>query len=341
MAKDDRKSNGKAKGGSQSKRIDKALDRAEELIGAVEDADDVRERLARAAKSSELLSAVWSLPPAQRLMFHHGVSVGELAAHAAASTPGFDGDRFDGERFIDLSSSGIARYQRLLYANGVKGSPRRLLIVLQGMDASGKGGIVRHVFRQADPMGIRYHGFGKPTEEEASHGFLWRVERQLPDPGWIGVFDRSHYEDIVMPRIYGTFPEDVWRGRYDLVNAFERNLVASGCAVIKIFLVSSREAQRRHFLGRLDDPTKYWKFDVSDLDARDRWDDYMAAWQEVFEKTSTPEAPWYLVPADERWYSRAVVSELLRTTLRNMNMTWPPLEAEIDRDEARRRLAAV
>ncbi|MBT1173013.1 polyphosphate kinase 2 family protein [Bifidobacterium sp. MA2] len=326
---------------SAGKRIDRAMDLAEERIGLIEESETVAERLANAAKSSELLSAVWSMPPAQRLMFHHGVDVADLAAHGAGETPGFEGDKYDAERFIDLSASGIARYQRLMYANGVKGSNRRLLIVLQGMDASGKGGIVRHVFRQGDPMGIHYHGFGKPTEEEASHGFLWRVERELPDPGWIAVFDRSHYEDIVMPHVYGTFPEDVWRARYDLVNEFERSLAADGCAIIKIFLVSSREEQRRHFLARLDDPTKYWKFDVSDLDARDRWDDYMAAWQEVFERTSTPAAPWYLVPADNRWYSRAVVSELLRTAMRNMNMTWPPLEANVDPSAARRRLGGA
>ncbi|PST47424.1 polyphosphate kinase [Bifidobacterium callitrichos] len=322
------------------RRIDRAMDLAEERIGLIEESATVAERLANAAKSSELLSAVWSMPPAQRLMFHHGVDLAEVADAQSGATPGFDGDKYDAERFISLSSSEIARYQRLLYANGVKGSNRRLLIVLQGMDASGKGGIVRHVFRQGDPMGIHYHGFGKPTEEETSHGFLWRVERELPDPGWIAVFDRSHYEDIVMPHVYGTLPEDVWRARYDLVNEFERSLVANGCAVIKIFLVVGREEQRRHFLGRLNDPTKYWKFDASDLDARDRWDDYMAAWQEVFERTSTSAAPWYLVPADNRWYSRAVVSELLRTTLKNMNMTWPPLAPDIDKAEARRRLAA-
>ena len=319
-----------------AKRVDRALDLAEKRIGAVEDGESVAERLANAAKSSELLSDVWSLPPMQRLMFHHGILVRDVDGDA---TPGFDGDKYDAERFIDLSSSGIARYQRLLYANGVKGSPRRLLIVLQGMDASGKGGIVRHVFRQGDPMGIHYHGFGKPTPEEAGHGFLWRVERELPAPGWIGVFDRSHYEDVVMPHVYGTFPESEWRARYEIINEFERGLVAGGCAVIKIFLVVSRAEQRRHFLARLEDPTKYWKFDLSDLDARERWDDYMDAWQEVFERTSTPAAPWYLVPADNRWYSRAVVSELLRVTLKNMNMTWPPLPANVDPDEARHRLS--
>ncbi|KAB7791448.1 PPK2 family polyphosphate kinase [Bifidobacterium leontopitheci] len=329
----------RAKDADAGRRLGRILDAAESRIDMIEASATLPERLANAAKSSELLSAVWSLPPAQRLMFHRGVSVADLAEHGAAETPGFDGDKADAERFMTLSSSEIARYQRLMYANGVKGSTRRLLIVLQGMDASGKGGIVRHVFRQGDPMGIHYHGFGKPTDEESAHGFLWRVERELPDPGWIAVFDRSHYEDIVMPHVYGTYPEDVWRGRYDLVNEFEKSLVASGCAIIKIFLVSSRDEQRRHFLGRLDDPTKYWKFDMSDLDARDRWDDYMAAWQEVFEKTSTSAAPWHLVPADNRWYSRAVVSELLRTTLRNMNMTWPPLADGIDPDEVRRRLA--
>ena len=336
MGKDD-----KVKADRDAKRrIDRTMDLAEERIGLIEESATVAERLANAAKSSELLSAVWSMLPAQRLMFHHGVDLAETADGQSGAIPGFDGDRYDAERFISLSSSEIARYQRLLYANGVKGSNRRLLIVLQGMDASGKGGIVRHVFRQGDPMGIHYHGFGKPTEEETSHGFLWRVERELPDPGWIAVFDRSHYEDIVMPHVYGTLPEDVWRARYDLVNEFERSLVADGCAVIKIFLVVGREEQRRHFLGRLNDPTKYWKFDASDLDARDRWDDYMAAWQEVFERTSTSAAPWYLVPADNRWYSRAVVSELLRTTLKNMNMTWPPLASNVDPVEARRRLAA-
>ncbi|PST47615.1 polyphosphate kinase [Bifidobacterium callitrichos] len=340
MGKDDKDNRGVKADRDAKRRIDRAMDLAEERIGLIEESATVAERLANAAKSSELLSAVWSMPPAQRLMFHPGVDLAETADGQSGATPGFDGDRYDAERFISLSSSEIARYQRLLYANGVKGSNRRLLIVLQGMDASGKGGIVRHVFRQGDPMGIHYHGFGKPTEEETSHGFLWRVERELPDPGWIGVFDRSHYEDIVMPHVYGTLPEDVWRVRYDLVNEFERSLVADGCAVVKIFLVVGREEQRRHFLGRLDDPTKRWKFDASDLDARDRWDDYMAAWQEVFERTSTTAAPWYLVPADNRWYSRAVVSELLRTTLKNMNMTWPPLASNVDPAEARRRLVA-
>ena len=258
--------NGKGKEYKTDRRIDKVLQLAADRIDTIDSSASVPERLARAAKSSELLSAVWSLPPAHRLMFHHGMQVTDVEGD---STPGFDGNKEDAEKFISISSSEIARYQRLMYANGVKGSTRRLLIVLQGMDASGKGGIVRHVFSQGDPMGIHYHGFGKPAAEELDHDFLWRVKREVPKAGWIAVFDRSHYEDVVMPHVYGTYPEDVWRARYDQINDFERELADSGCAILKIFLVVSQEEQKKHFLGRLDDPTKFWKFDISDLEARD------------------------------------------------------------------------
>lgn len=307
--------------------------KGESITVAERKARKVAERLAREAKSSETLSAVWSLPPAQLLRFHSHTRLVDIDAGAK---PGFDGDQAAGERFIADSSSEIANYQRLMYANGIHGDTHRVLIVLQGMDASGKGGIVRHVFSQVDPMGIHYHGFGKPSEEDLAHDYLWRIRRELPSNGWISIFDRSQYEDIVMPRITGFLPEETWRARYGQINDFEAELAGSGCAIIKIFLVSSRQAQRQHFLRRLDDPTRYWKFDPSDLDARDRWDDYMAAWQEVFERTSTSTAPWYLIPADKRWYSRMVVSELLRTTMKNFNQTWPPLDA--DRDEALARL---
>lgn len=313
--------------------IAKTLNKVEDRLEKSENCDSVAEGLANAAKTSELLSSVWTLPPTQLLRFHHDTKVSDIDGD---STPGFDGNKDDAERFISISSSEIARYQRLMYANGVKGSHRRLLIVLQGMDASGKGGIVRHVFSQGDPMGMHYHGFGAPKGEELDHDYLWRIKRELPNNGWISIFDRSHYEDIVMPRIYKTQPEEVWQARYDEINRFESQLTADGCAIIKIFLVVSKDEQKRHFLSRLDDPTKYWKFDPSDLEARARWDDYMAAWQDVFLRTSTEQAPWYLVPADNRWYSRAVVSELLRNTLKNMNMIWPPLE--VDADEMRRQL---
>lgn len=225
-----------------SRAIDKALDKAEEGLAKLDSIHQIgshatgHERLAQAAQSSALLSSVWSAPPAERLRYNpepttrttDGPIAWTLETIQGGETPGFHGDKSDGERFIHISSTEIARYQRLLYANGAHSatstqpadidtdgaaadgaSPRsnnRLLIVLQGMDASGKGGIVKHVFRQGNPMGIHYHGFGAPSEEETSHDFLWRVKRELPQAGWIGVFDRSHYEDVVMCRRYGAPP---------------------------------------------------------------------------------------------------------------------------------------
>lgn len=351
MVRDEGNGNGKV----GRKAIERALDRAQRGLERLDRLHEIgstatgHERLAQAAESSALLSSVWSVPPAERLLYRDGSVTGRAPALAGRSwtladirgdeTPGFHGDKDAGKRFVAISSTEIARYQQLLYANGTRGDRRRLLIVLQGMDASGKGGIVKHVFRQGDPMGIRYHGFGRPTPEEAAHDFLWRVRRALPGPGWIGVFDRSHYEDVVMPQVWDAAPEALWCERCERINDFEAELAADGCAIIKIFLVGSRERQREHFLARLDDPTKRWKFDPSDMDARERWDDYMAAWSRVFALTSTPAAPWHLVPADNRWYSRAVVSELLRTTLAGFNMQWPPLASDVDPDDIRRRLA--
>lgn len=351
MARDEGNGNGKV----GRKAIERALDRAQRGLDRLDRLHEIgstatgHERLAQAAESSALLSSVWSVPPAERLLYRDGSVAGcapaladrrwTLADIQGDETPGFHGDKDAGKRFVAISSTEIARYQQLLYANGTRGDRRRLLIVLQGMDASGKGGIVRHVFRQGDPMGIRYHGFGRPMPEEAAHDFLWRVRRALPGPGWIGVFDRSHYEDVVMPQVWDAAPEGLWRERCERINDFESELAADGCAIIKIFLVGSRERQREHFLARLDDPTKRWKFDPSDMGARERWDDYMAAWSRVFALTSTPAAPWHLVPADNRWYSRAVVSELLRTTLAGFNMQWPPLAPDVDPDDIRRRLA--
>lgn len=187
-------------------------------------------------------------------------------------------------------------------------------------------------------MGMHYHGFGAPTGEEKDHDYLWRIKRELPQNGWISIFDRSQYEDIVMPRIYKTYPEEVWQARYDEINRFESQLVADGCSIIKIFLVVSKEEQKEHFLGRLEDPTKYWKFDPATLKRvpLGRLHGSMAGRVLTYEHRA---GAWYLVPADNRWYSRAVVSELLRNVLKNMNMIWPPLE--VDADEMRRQLETL
>ena len=241
-------------------------------------------------------------------------------------------DKETGKRLLAENQKDMFVLQEKLYAE----NKQSLIIVLQAMDAAGKDGCIKHVMRGLNPQGTHVVSFKQPSSEELDRDYLWRIKRELPNNGWISIFDRSHYEDIVMPRIYKTQPEEVWQARYDEINRFESQLTADGCAIIKIFLVVSKDEQKRHFLSRLDDPTKCWKFDPSDLEARARWDDYMAAWQDVFLRTSTEQAPWYLVPADNRWYSRAVVSELLRNTLKNMNMIWPPLE--VDADEMRRQL---
>lgn len=281
-----------------------------------------------------LTDTLWDSDPRPLLRWHGETSVADIAADG---TPGFTGNKKQAQRAIEAYGERIADLQDVLYANGIAGGSRRLLLVLQGMDASGKGGIVRHVFHQGNPMGIHYHGFGKPTEEESSHEFLWRIRKELPEPGWISVFDRSHYEDIVVPHVTGSFPETVWRPRYETIREFETQLVNDGCAVIKVFLVSSKQAQLVHFLERLDNPQKYWKFDPSDLQARARWDDYMDAWRETFEHTDADAAPWYLVPADHRWYSRLVVSTLLYHALQDMGLNWP--SATCDLAEAKRLLS--
>ncbi|RSX56197.1 polyphosphate kinase [Bifidobacterium dolichotidis] len=323
-----------AKNGEAKQNIAKKLKKVEKKLALANSMTDVAQRLTTAAKASEILSSVFTEPPAQRLLFRPNET--ELRTIDPGSTPGFTGTKKECQQFIDLSAMEIERYQQMMYANGTRGGMRRVLIILQGMDASGKGGIVKHVFSQVNPMGVHYHGFGAPTALEKSHNYLWRIRKELPNPGWIAIFDRSQYEDIVMPRVYGTLPEKQWRARYKEINEFEYKLAQSGCAILKFYLVSSKEAQRQRFLSRLDDPRKYWKFDPSDLDARERWDDYMDAWQDVFEQTSTSWAPWYLIPSDQRWYSRMVVSELLHNTMKNFNLTWPTLD--VDRKDILARL---
>ncbi|MFT9305604.1 MAG: PPK2 family polyphosphate kinase [Bifidobacterium aquikefiri] len=286
-----------------------------------------RDKMRMVRKESSELSSIWDIDPDVALRFHAGLILGQLDCD---STPGFEGRKADAKEFVSLSSYEINSFQEQLYANGVKGSHKRVLIILQGMDTSGKGSMVEHVFSQLSPMGIHYHGFAAPSHEELNHDYLWRIRRELPKDGWISIFDRSQYEDIVMPRIYGTYPRTIWESRYDEISDFEHRLVDDGCSIIKIFLCISKDFQKKRFLKRLDDPTKFWKFDPSDLKARSHWDDYMNAWQDVMERTSTNYAPWHIVPANHRWYSRAVLSQILRARMQEMNFAWPPADFNVD-----------
>jgi PPK2 family polyphosphate:nucleotide phosphotransferase len=276
------------------------------------------------------LRAALAVPPGD------GFDVGSADTRA---TPAFPGDKADGRAALESVAGEIADLQERLYAQHRAGiAERAVLLVLQGMDTAGKGGIVRHVVGATDPQGVMIRGFRAPTEEERAHGFLWRIRRALPAAGHIGVFDRSHYEDVLVVRVEQLVPEAEWRSRYDLINVFEGEVAASGTSIVKVMLHISREEQRERLGERLDRPDKHWKYNPADLDARARWDDYRAAYSEALARCSTPAAPWYVVPADRKWYARLAVATLLLGALRDLDLTWPP--ADFDVAVERERLAA-
>jgi len=255
------------------------------------------------------------------------------------ATPGFDGGKAKGKRALAQGAKPLADLQERFFAEARGGGGRSVLLLIQGMDTSGKGGILRHVVGAVDPQGVDLTAFKKPTEEELSHAFLWRVRKALPRPGQIGVFDRSHYEDVLVARVHGVVPEDVWRSRYDEINSFEAEVVQGGTVMVKVMLHISPQEQKQRLLKRLDRPDKHWKFDPGDLDERERWDEYQAAYQEALTTCSTGIAPWYVVPADRKWYARLAVHHLLLEALREMDPKWPA--ADFDVDAQRTRLLAT
>jgi PPK2 family polyphosphate:nucleotide phosphotransferase len=247
----------------------------------------------------------------------------DLTAIDARATPGFDGKKADAKQLLPEVGQVLADLQEKLYANGRAGGSRSVLLVLQGMDTSGKGGTVKHVLGQADPNGVHIASFGKPTKEELAHDFLWRIRAQLPRPGKLGVFDRSHYEDVVTVRVHELVDRATWRRRYATINRFEQRLAAAGTVIVKCFLLISRDEQKERLLARLDDPTKHWKYNPADLVSRARWDDYMLAYGDAIERCSTDEAPWYVVPADRKWYRNWAITNLLLERLEALGLDWP------------------
>ncbi len=225
--------------------------------------------------------------------------------------------------------------QERLWAESTAGGRRSVLLVLQGMDTAGKGGVAKHAVGVFGPIGVEYTAFKRPTEEELAHDFLWRIRKRLPAPGIIGVFDRSHYEDVLAVRVHGLVPQAEWEARYDAINAFEAELVAAGTTVLKVFLNVSYDVQRERLLRRLARPDKHWKFEEGDIDERARWDDYRVAYDAVLERTSTAAAPWYVVPADRKGYRNRAVAELLRETLQQMDPRLPQPDLDVDRLRAR------
>jgi PPK2 family polyphosphate:nucleotide phosphotransferase len=219
----------------------------------------------------------------------------------------------------------LAELQDRLYAEGTGNSPRRVLVVLQGMDTSGKGGVISHVAGLVNPQGLHIASFKKPTKEELKHDFLWRIRNQVPVAGQIGVFDRSHYEDVLIVRVESLVPRTVWQARYDQVNLFEEELDAQGVTIVKCFLHISPEAQEKRLRQRLKDPTKRWKYNPADLDARRKWREYQDAYAEVLRRCDTDAAPWYVVPSDRKWYRNWAVGRLLLETLTELAPRYPSL----------------
>ena len=279
------------------------------------------------------LPSLWTHEPHDHLVFHEGDKVADIDTSA---TPGFKGKKADSVELQTERNERFAELQEMLYANSRSGDTNRsVLLVLQGMDTAGKGGIVKHVVGAANPQGIRYTLFGVPTEEERKHHYLWRIRRALPPAGHIGVFDRSHYEDVLVVRVHDIVPPEVWGKRYDEINRFEKKLVDSGTTIIKVAMFISLEEQKQRLSERLERPDKFWKYNPNDVDERLLWPKYQEAYQAMLEKTSTGYAPWHVVPCDRKWYSRLAILELLIEALEQLDLSWPPADFDIKAEKKR------
>ncbi|GAA4376916.1 PPK2 family polyphosphate kinase [Paeniglutamicibacter cryotolerans] len=258
-----------------------------------------------------------------------------LAAVDPNSTPGFTGKKADGAAALDAVDAELDELQEKLFAASRFGAGERVLLVLQGMDTAGKGGVVRHVIGSVDPQGVAHHAFKAPTEEEKAHDFLWRIGKEMPGPGMIGVFDRSHYEDVLIHKVRGfTSPGEIER-RYGAIADFEAQAVANGTRIVKVMLHISKDEQAERLEERLDRPEKHWKFAPSDIDERAFWDEYQRAYAIAIERTGTVAAPWFVVPANHKWYARLAVAHLLVATLRGIDPQWPPATFDVAAEKAR------
>jgi PPK2 family polyphosphate:nucleotide phosphotransferase len=251
-----------------------------------------------------------------------------LAAVDPAATPGAPGGKKKTAAALEGMASELADLQERLYAE----ETRRVVLVLQGMDTSGKGGVIKHVVGQVDPLGVEIASFKQPTEQERAHHFLWRIRRALPEPGKVGVFDRSHYEDVLIVRVHELAE---WEGRYDEINRFEAKAADDGVTWVKVCLHISPDKQRDRLLRRLDRPDKHWKYNPGDVDERARWDDYMAAYADAIGRCSTDVAPWYVVPSNRKWYRNWAVGQLLLETLRELDPAYPAPDFDVDAEKRR------
>jgi PPK2 family polyphosphate:nucleotide phosphotransferase len=229
----------------------------------------------------------------------------------------------------------LADLQERLWAERTAGSTRRILVVLQGMDTSGKGGALRHTIGLVDPQGVKITSFKAPTDEEKAQDFLWRIEKGVPQPGFIGVFDRSHYEDVLIAKVRGFAEADEIERRYGAINDFEARLADEGVSIIKCMLHISADEQKSRLQERLDNPEKHWKYNPGDLDERALWPAYREAYEIALERTHTDVAPWHVVPADKKWFRNLAIGQLLLDTLRGLDLQWPAADFDVEAEKAR------
>ncbi len=259
----------------------------------------------------------------------------DLMAMETDAAPGFSGKKADGKRALASIETELADLQERLFAERSAGSERRILLVLQGMDTSGKGGTLRHTVGLVDPQGVQITSFKAPTDEEKKHDFLWRIRKALPPAGTIGVFDRSHYEDVLIVKVHEWAEPDEIERRYDAINAFERELADGDTTIIKCMLHVGFEEQQARLRERLDNPEKHWKYNPGDVDERTRWPAYRQAYEIALERTHSEAAPWHVIPADKKWFRNLAVGQLLLQALRRLDLQWPAADFDVEVEKSR------
>ena len=269
---------------------------------------------------------------ADQLRARPGVRLAEIDPR---STPGFAGTKEEGVAALDVAAEQLSNLQERLFAASKGDDRRRVLLVVQGMDTAGKGGIMRHVVGSVDPQGVHITAFKAPTPAELEHDFLWRIRNALPGPGMIGVFDRSHYEDVLVVRVHEIVPADVVEQRYDQINAFEQEVADAGTTIVKVMLHISAAEQKERLTERLERPDKHWKYNPHDVDERLRWHDYQRAYEIALDRCSTDVAPWFVVPADRKWYARWAVQQLLLDALIDLDPQWPAADFDVEAEKVR------
>jgi PPK2 family polyphosphate:nucleotide phosphotransferase len=301
------------------------------VVGSRDEQDDAEADAGHRARLASSMN-----PPGTPVGHHGGMQIDDyrirpgdpvdLGDWPAGDTDGFDGNKADALARIDEQSARLFDLQQVLYAD----NRRKVLIVLQGMDTSGKDGTIKHVFKMVNPLGVKVANFKRPNDVELDHDYLWRVHRNAPGNGEISIFNRSHYEDVLVVRVHDLVSTEVWRKRYDHIRHFEQMLADEGTVIRKFFLHISRDEQRERLEERLANPAKHWKFEHGDIEERAHWKAYTEAYEEAISRTSTEDAPWYVVPSNKKWYRNLLVSTILVETLESLDLRYPEPKTDLD-----------